>query len=160
MARSNRLTLVRATRVVEEDLSDRKESWEFLDFVIDGEPLYERVHAAGIDNITPIWLERTATPESAAAIRRLLGDEPADAPGGRVSVYVCAECGDLGCGAVTVDVTIGETVVTWSDWGFQNNYEPEIQRDLVPRFGTLTFAREEYEAVLRDALTDIEGLGR
>jgi hypothetical protein len=40
-------------------------------------------------------------------------------------MYVCAECGDLGCGAVTAAVEVGDDKVVWRDFGYQNNYEPK-----------------------------------
>lgn len=39
--------------------------------------------------------------ETVAAVERLVGEASGDLPDGRVSLYVCPECGDLRCGAVT-----------------------------------------------------------
>ena len=64
-------------------------------------------------------------------------------------------CGDLGCGAVTVELTVHPDAVTWSDWGFQTNYEEEVHRDRVPTFGMLTFDWAEYAAALQRALDRI-----
>ena len=69
-----------------------------------------------------------------------------------MSVYVCPECGDLGCGAVTIALAVDVETVTWSDWGYQTDCEDEVHRDEVRALGTLTFKRAEYEAVLRQAL--------
>lgn len=135
-------------------MGERKARRSFFDFVVDGEPLYPIISGAGIDNITPLWLDSGAA-AVAAAVGRLLGQQPGDAPGGRVSVYVCAECGDLGCGAVTVELTVHPDAVTWSDWGFQTDYEEEVHRDRVASLGVLTFDRREYEAVLQHAVDRI-----
>jgi hypothetical protein len=61
-------------------------------------------------------------------------------------------CGDLGCGAVTVRLTVGRDSVVWSDWGWQTNYSDEISREDFAGFPDLEFDRAEYEGVLRDAL--------
>jgi hypothetical protein len=44
---------------------------------------------------------------TANAISRLLLSEKADLPNGRRSFFVCSECGDLGCGAITAVVVPG-----------------------------------------------------
>lgn len=127
----------------------------FLDFGVDGRSLYGVMVESGFDNVSPIWLDATAAAATDMAIARLLGEEPGDAPGGRVSVYVCAECGDLGCGAVTVQLDVGSDRVTWSDWGYQTNYEDAVHRDDLPPLSTLTFDRAQYEDVLRRARGEI-----
>lgn len=40
-------------------------------------------------------------------------------PDGRAAVLVCQECGDLECGALSVEVTRNLTTVRWSDFGWQ-----------------------------------------
>lgn len=156
----NRLTLARTPRQIEPTMGSNKSVRTFLDFVVDGQPLYEAMVSSGFDNISPIWLDAPVPAETDKALLRLLGEEPPDAPGARLSLYVCAECGDLGCGAVTVDLKITEDSVTWSDWGYQTNYDEEVHRDEVPALGALVFDRAEYETVLQEArrqLGDGEG---
>jgi hypothetical protein len=57
------------------------------------------------------------------AVDRLLLTSEADFPNERRSLFVCAECGDLGCGAVTLSVTRVGGKVVWSDFGYENTYE-------------------------------------
>lgn len=126
----------------------------FLDFAFDSTPICSTVRANGADCITPIWLdggEWTFT-----AIHRLLGEADPDAPDGRVSVYVCAECADLGCGAVTVVVERGDGTVSWRDWGYQNNYEHGF--DVLAGLPDVTFDATQYDSTLRDALERLHRL--
>ena len=51
--------------------------------------------------------------EDERAAARLLGEEPPDA-GDRVSLYVCAECGDLECGAITAVIEQQGSAVVWA----------------------------------------------
>jgi hypothetical protein len=37
----------------------------------------------------------------------------------RVMLFVCAECGDLGCGAITVEIARDGDLVVWSRFGHQ-----------------------------------------
>ena len=121
-------------------------SREYLDFVIDGEPLSKRI---GGDLASCIgWF----TPEeNAKALGRLLLEEPADFPNDRRSLYVCPECGDLGCGAVSVVIEAAGDQIIWRDFGFQNNYEDKVDSRGFGGVGPLVFNKAEYEAVIRSA---------
>ncbi len=136
-----------------------KRRQRYLDFVIDGVPLAERMRPTGLDLISPLWVDNaTAAPSSLQAVERLLGRLPGDAPHGRVGVYVCSECGDLGCGAVTVNLSSSSDVVTWSAWGYQNNYSDDV--DAVDEahdgaWDSVSFDRADYEAVLAEAAARI-----
>ena len=65
----------------------------------------------------------------------------------RAVVLVCGECGDLGCGALTLAVDLSEPgVVTWRDLGTQTDYEPGLRAR--PDLGPYRFARADYLAVI------------
>ena len=119
---------------------------EYLDFVVDGEPLSKRI--AGDLASCLGWF---VPEENAKAIRRLLLEQPADLPNNRRSLYVCAECGDLGCGAVSVVIEVTGDQFIWRDFGFQNDYEDEIVTTGYAGIGPLVFDKDEYEAVIRSA---------
>jgi hypothetical protein len=125
----------------------------FLDFAFDSTPMYPTVRANGVDNITPIWLDGGEWCRT--AIQRLLGEAAPDAPDGRVSVYVCAECADLGCGAITVLVERGDGTVAWRDWGYQNNYEQSFVA--IAGVRDVTFDAVQYDSTLRAALDRLPG---
>jgi hypothetical protein len=99
---------------------------EFLDFVVDGISLWQLCRSEGLDNISCVWLPDVYKP----AVKRLLLQEPADFPDGRVSLYVCAECGGIDCGAVAVLITQRENIVTWSDFAYQNDYDEAMTHQL------------------------------
>ena len=42
---------------------------------------------------------------------------------GRYQLYICPECGDIGCGAVTARVEREGEFIVWRDFGFENDYE-------------------------------------
>ena len=67
----------------------------YLDFVIDGVSLYDMIGRRG-DLASTLWLKPDVPAERHRAPRRPLDLEPGDVPGDRVSLYVWAECGDLG----------------------------------------------------------------
>ena len=114
--------------------------------MVDGEPLSKRI--AGDLASCLGWF---VPEENAKAVRRLLLEEPADLPNDRRSLYVCPECGDLGCGAVSVVIEAAGDQIIWRDFGFENNYEDQVVFIGCAGVGPLVFNKSEYEAVIRSA---------
>jgi len=90
--------------------------------------------------------------EREKSVRRLLLGDPADFPNNRRSLLVCSECGDLGCGAVSIVVDFSGDGVTWREFGYQNNYEEEIHFDGLKDIGPFRFDLREYENAMTDAM--------
>lgn len=112
----------------------------FLDFVIDGVPLSSRLT---VDSISPFgWLDAH---EQEASIDRLLGQSPPDMPNGRNTLYVCAECADIGCGAVTLLIQSERGHIIWRDFGFENDYEDVVQTHDFQDIGPFTFDATQYD---------------
>lgn len=99
------------------------------------------------------WSGRLA-PEPAewlrSGIAMYLGEQPADLASGRVPVLVCAECGDLACGAIAVRIDDGASSVVWSDFAYENTYEDPDPFEV----GTFEFDRPTYESTIRRLLSD------
>jgi hypothetical protein len=85
----------------------------FLDYIVDGESLYDR---HGYDFVSCLGWFMVEEDERAAG--RLLGAEPPDAFDGSVAVYVCPECGDLLCGALTAFISREGDEVVWRDLAY------------------------------------------
>lgn len=81
-------------------------------------------------------------------LERLLGAAGTEELDGRTALYVCAECGDLGCGAVTAVVEVDGPKVVWREIGYQNDYEPFEESAVFAGAGPFVFDRKEYSAVL------------
>lgn len=79
----------------------------FLDFVVDGESLYERHDADFVGCLG--WLPQK---QDDAAAARLLRREPPDVDG-RVSLYICPEDADPYCGMITAVVERIRSEVVW-----------------------------------------------
>lgn len=122
----------------------------FLDFEVDGRSFYDVLRQRGMDYIGVLSIDGAAESASADAVARLLGHVPAELPDGRVAVFVCPECGDLGCGAITVRVDIGPGGVAWHEWGWQTDDDPVVDRSELGDLPSVRFDRVEYERTLRD----------
>jgi hypothetical protein len=82
--------------------------------------------------------------------------EKAVIPGDRRTLFICSECGDIGCGAVTAFlVREGESIV-WKDFGFENNYEENIRLEEYKHIGPYTFNWKQYESALLQAVDNLK----
>ncbi len=120
---------------------------DFLDFVVDGQPLTEKIRGDFASCLG--WF---VPEENAKAARRLLLKEPADLPNNRHTMYVCPECGDIGCGAVSFVVDQVEDKIIWRNFGYENNYEEVIHTEGYEDVGPFVFNRDEYEQAIKKAL--------
>ena len=120
----------------------------YLDFVVDGQPLAERTRYDLVSVLCKEW----ASGEREKAVRRLLREEAADFPDDRRSLFVCGECGDIGCGAVSIIIQLSNNRVLWRDFGYQNNYEPEIHEAHLKDLGPFEFDLDDYKSKLTRAL--------
>jgi hypothetical protein len=118
----------------------------FLDFVVNGVSLYDQLRVG--DQVTPLgcW-----PPDSEREhVQRLLSAS------GRVPLYVCAECGDLGCGAITALVERTPDGFVWSDFAFENNYDASITDAASYRaIGPFVFNKAEYWRVFNERATSL-----
>ena len=150
---------VRLLLNVMKELSELKLRWErregggvrtqrdYLDFIVNEEPLSKTV---GGDMASCLgWFDPE---ENTKAVRRLLLEETADLPNNRRTLYVCPECGDIGCGAVSLVVEqVGDKII-WRDFGYENDYEEKVHTEGYEGIGPFVFDRAEYERVIKKAL--------
>ena len=91
-----------------------------MDYHISGRSLYLDLQKLDGNAGSP-WL-----PDNTEIRDMLLLKTPSDMPSGRVPLYVCSLCGDLGCGAVTVRISQQGNSIIWSEFGFEYNYDDEF----------------------------------
>src|SRR5215467_6164402 len=118
----------------------------FLDFVVDGESLWEKVGKPR-DSVSVICFEYSHE-ETVKAINRLLLTETAIIPADRRPLYICSECGDIGCGAVTAFIVKQGDSIVWKDFGFENDYEENTRLSDYKQTGPYIFEWKQYERTL------------
>jgi hypothetical protein len=143
-----RPAVVRRT-LIDGDVTRHPES-HYLDFVVDGQTLSERLPAAHgmTTQLNRAWL--ATVPD---AVQELLGHRAA--PGiepGRVALLVCQVCGDLGCGALTATLEFGTHAVTWGHFAWETGNAP-AQPLLEPP--VLTFDVVSYRDVFAQAVDQV-----
>lgn len=150
---SSSLTLAAGTRAGGAALPDgQRVDRHFMEFVIDGERLGRILgpflgYGDATEEYVPVLVTDWPAGIALEDLGRLLGAAPSPQLHGRTAVYVCAECGDLGCGAVTAVVEVEGDQVVWHDFGYQNDYEAFDQDAVFAGVGPFMFDRGEYSAV-------------
>jgi hypothetical protein len=118
--------------------ASRQERWS-SDFLVDGKSLLKALDPGGGDFMG--CFVRGFPAENRAKAAALLEGIPPDTGDGRILLYVCPECGDIGCGAYAVRVERNSGVVRWVDFAYVNGYEAPVPVQ-VPSF---EFDEREYE---------------
>ena len=129
----------------------------FWDFIIDGISLRSNWQSPDDFGIMTdvIGVLGWGTAESEhEAVAKLRKEAEPDYPPNRIALYVCPECGDLGCGAVTVAVEREEEVIIWSDFRWEVNWYADHQDEstVYLKLGPFRFALDSYIEVLNRAL--------
>lgn len=126
-----------------------KSERHFLDFVVDGHSLW---HALGKrHDMVSILCPEFDQQETSKSVRQLLLRDETDPSAARIAIFVCAECADMGCGAITALVEKTADSITWRAFGYENDYE-DIRLDGYDAFGPYTFDATAYEHALTQGL--------
>ena len=112
-----------------------------------GEPFYEfDISDQPLSTILQVDLKQLTgvfTPEGSdsgyfvAQLAKFLGKLATE----RILLYVCADCGDLGCGALNAQISFNENSVVWSEFAYVNASET-IEN--YPKIGPFEFEKEAY----------------
>jgi hypothetical protein len=119
-----------------------------LDFVVDGQALSEKVRGDYASCLG--WGKRDW---EATIIDRLLREAAPDSPPNRVALYICPECGDFGCGAVTAVIERDGDSILWHSFGYENDLVESPLLEDYTHLGPYRFEAGEYEATLRGSYT-------
>jgi hypothetical protein len=119
------------------------------DFQIDGESLLHILvrEDGGHSDFMGVFV--MGFPDSQADTARQLRLQAVPSSGsGRVLLYICPECGDIGCGVYSAKVARNQETYTWSDFVYENGYEDPRPLE---RIGPFVFIASQYEAAIASA---------
>lgn len=123
--------MVKSTLTVATD-GDKGSVLRGIDFFVDGQPLKPVLRVAPGSLVCVLgWNPRS----DIDAVQTLKLEQRSVLENGRVPLYVCRECGDIGCGATTAQIAIEGDTVRWSDFGSESNMDYDgngTQVDLFP----------------------------
>ena len=105
-----------------------------FDFVVNGVSLFEATQAFKYDICGSLSNPQFEREVARRINRRTAAMLTSDVPvgGHRVALFVCPECGDLACGAVTARVSRTELGAKWSDFGYENGFDAASKLGLGP----------------------------
>lgn len=120
-------------------LSQFSEGTLFFEYDIDSQPLSSMLQV-DLKELTGMF-----TPEGSDSgyfvtqIAKYIGKMPTE----RILLYVCSDCGDISCGALSAKIDFTDEKVIWSDFAYENAIEI-VER--YPEIGPFEFSRKEYTA--------------
>ena len=114
---------------------------DYKDYFINGKRLADILDIG--DFIPPFgWLDSEVEKHFA---EMLLGGKPSDLRAGRIPLFVCPECVDYGCGVGTCQIEIKDDKVIWREFGWETNYEEELNQEDIDKTLVLSFDISEYQ---------------
>jgi hypothetical protein len=120
-----------------------------IDFVVNGTSLLtELVRRSGGHNDFMGRLAKGLPQFKSEVLSKLGVDAAADTETKRVILYLCPECGDIGCGAYTAIIERVEDGYVWRSFSYENGYEPAA---VVENFGPFRFEHQQYVSAINQA---------
>ena len=96
--------------------SDRK----YLDFIISGKSLRDYLGIKNKSSVTPFGFFPNQEQQN-KALKEFRLQQKTQLPGNRVELYICENCGDIGCGSITTQITYINNRIIWTKFAYQNN---------------------------------------
>ncbi|HEX9058805.1 MAG TPA: oxidoreductase [Clostridia bacterium] len=129
---------------------NKTEIW-FADLIINEVSLYKLLKDRGFDLISCLGWSFIDIQQN--EIDKFLLKGLPDFKNYRYAIYVCPECGDLGCGAISIKIERQGEIVIWSDFGFEDNLEIEaVKYDKLKDIGPFYFRYDNYEGIIKSTL--------
>jgi hypothetical protein len=86
--------------------------------------------------------------QNAEAAKKLTLRANLDTSTGRVLIYICPECGDIGCGAYSVLIEKSAGCYTWSSFAYEDSCDEARIKDGI---GPFIFEEAAYEVAIQEA---------
>lgn len=119
----------------------KEEPLHYLDFTIAGKSFKKQLGIEKEDYVSPLgYGPKTYQKE---VYQELTLIKPSITKSKNVMIYVCPTCGDIGCGAVTAQISQEKELIVWSNFAYENNYEPP-NYDWYKETPTFYFNKKEY----------------
>jgi hypothetical protein len=143
----NTLTLEQGNRKGENITNGTsKTERKYIDFIISGLSLGQSLGLPKLDLIGTFGWSQNKEYEN-QQIDEFLGSKKPELRTGRTPFYICPECGDISCGAITAKIEVSDKWVIWKDFGFENDYsEPDFSD--YKAIGPFIFDKDEYFKII------------
>ena len=119
-----------------------------IDFIIDGESLLAKLSTANDDSSDYMGCFVKGIDDTAKIYNTLTCKDKSELEDGRALLYICPECGDIGCGAYAVRINKINNQYVWQDFAYVNGYE---KARTIQGIGPFYFNENEYEHIINEA---------
>jgi hypothetical protein len=116
------------------------EDKQYAEFMISGESLKNYLGIPEDKTVTSIGFFENKELEK-IALNEFRLKQKTRLLGGRVELYICDDCGDIGCGSVTVKIIDGGDEIIWSDFAYQSSSDEVVEYIKVD---DIVFERKKY----------------
>ena len=120
----------------------------YIDFIVSGKSLRQILWISKLDRIGIFGWGSNKDYEF-IQIKEYLKQRKPELSIGRTMFYVCPECGDIGCGAITAEIIEIENKIVWKEFAYENSYS-EPDTETYKRIGPFEFDKKEYEQVFEN----------
>lgn len=133
---------------------DQKDHSVFYDFSIDGTSLFDLFDMHGTNRIDSLsWRIDNAYKRS--LVKQFLNEEKnSELDSERIMLFVCSECGDIGCGGTTFKLIETDTEIIWTEFGDEDWDGVDLSE--YKHIGSFTFEKVEYKKVFNEYLNTLK----
>ena len=124
------------------DLKHNAESRSFYDLIVDGKSLFEQFIDADSDMAGHFGFYNDVK-LNLKVIDEFQLKSKSELKSGQSMIFVCRDCGDIGCGAITAKIDETDNKIIWSNYKWENDYEESYESDFID-FPSLEFDKVEY----------------
>ena len=113
---------------------------QFLDFIVSGESLRSYLGLKNNLTVTPFGFFPSKEEEK-RNLQEFRLQQKTQLEGNRIELYICEDCGDIGCGAVTAKIIDRGDKIIWTEFANQSTPE-EIHSQI--NVEEIEFDRQDY----------------
>ena len=121
----------------------------YISFIINGKPLSELL-LGGVGNNIGNFGWGINLKYELDEFERLKKGKKSNSENGLFSAYVCAECGDEGCGAVMFRILETENTIEWKDFVWSDGHFDKNEPDEKIEINPIIFDKGEYNIALSE----------
>jgi hypothetical protein len=131
-----------------------KSQRRFLDYVVSVTSLSHILNVSNLDLVGSLGWGLNPQHEL-DSLDVFLGKASMESVKKRMPLYVCSECGDLGCGAITVRMEWENECVVWKDFGFENGID-ELNVGEFKHIGPFYFEKNQDEVAFEKLRSSLQ----
>jgi hypothetical protein len=121
---------------------------EHLDFVVSGRSLFKELRRRGYDVVPRLGSK--LVPVDTETRDLLFLEREGNTPTGRVGLYGCRLCGQLGCGVVSARIKREGAEISWSEFAWETNCADHFLT--LENLGPYRFREAEYRRAILNPL--------